>query len=49
MKRRPVKREECIYELSQKNRWYEYERKKKYLNHQRWEVEVRSITKHLKV
>jgi hypothetical protein len=42
------KRKQFIYELAKKNRWYEYERYKKYLSFKS-EAEVRILTKDLKV
>lgn len=42
-------RERRIHELSKKNRWYEYERRKTHLSHQNREAEVKYIAKHLEV
>lgn len=49
MKRQPTLRERCIYNLSLKNRWYQYEREKKHLNPQNREVEARLLAEHLRV
>jgi len=49
MKRCAQKREKLIYELSKKNRWYNYERQKKHLSSQGRETEVRILSKDLKI
>ncbi len=49
MRRHRGGRERHIYELSQTNRWYRYEREKKHLSSQKWETEAKSIAKHLRV
>lgn len=49
MKRRNCQREELIYELSKKNRSYQYVRFTKYLSPQNWEAEAKMLAQDLKI
>ena len=42
-------RSDQVAKLSYRNRWYEYERKKKHLGPAKWEAEVKGLAKGLRL